>query len=639
MLGALLGAELAALEGGWMALREGLPTRAFDPALRAVMLTNALLFAGLGGLLGLFLPGGWGVKLSLLAVGGTAWILDHHLGLLGTLVGVVVVAALCLWFLKLGTLGRGLCLLADGAVALAIWATPLDAAKLPGIAEFLGAESQLAAGSAAPSEAELANLPGQRLPNIVWVTIDTLRGDRLGAYGYAPEGEPPISPHFDRLAGAGARFDAAYVQAPWTRPSVASMFTGLFPASHDVITQYDRMGTDLPTLAGMLRERGYRTACFSANPQVSPAFGFHRGFDQFWNSYSSLAETTAVWALRHQLAAWAFAAVPGLLGQVREAQHGIPRTDAANVNLAIFDWLDRDAIAGGAEEDPLFLYVQYLDPHDPYHAPDTPPEVEKLDESFLHAPQSLPPYPLEGSSLPPVAPTVLEALRLAYDREIRFVDRHMDLMLADLRARGLYTEGDYLIVTSDHGEEFYDHQQWLHGRSLYEEMVRVPLIVLGPGIEAGTEIDTPVNLVDLLPTLAGMTGREAPFPHQGEDLFPLLTGRGTGHSGLAYSHRPNELHPLWMLRKGQRKLIRIGDGEDAMLLAFDLASDPAERQALPEAGGEAWEDLRTILEEARGIEAALKRSGSTRVELSGAVEAGLDGLGYVDGAEPPADGR
>lgn len=638
VFGAILGAELAALEGAWMALKENLPTRSFDPALRAVMLTNALLFCGLGGLLGLFLPGRWTPKLCALALGGSIWILSYHLGILGTIIGAIVVAAWCLWFLRMGPRGRLVALVADVAVILAIWATPLESEKFGFFAEWLGAEAPIALGEPL-SDQELAALPNGRLPNIVFLTIDTLRADHLGSYGYAPPaGAPPQSPVLDQIAAEGTRFEAAYAQAPWTRPSVASLFTGLYPASHDVITQYQRMGADLPTISTMLKSRGYRTACFSANPQVSPAFGFHRGYDQFWNSYSSLAETTAVWALRHKVAAIAFDLVPGLLGRVREAQAGVPGTDAASVNQAISTWLDRED-AAELKEQPLFLYVQYLDPHDPYHAPDTPADVEHLDESFLHAPQSLPPHPLKGSTLPPVDDATLAALKAAYDREIRFVDARLGEMLEDLRARGLYQEGDYLIVTSDHGEEFYDHDQWLHGRSLYEEMVRIPLLIHGPSVPVGKVIEAPVELTDMVETLAGMTGRESGFPTHGMDLFPLMVGRDSGSNELAYSHRPNEAHPIYMLRAGSHKLLQFGNaiegGEEPLRLAFDLSTDPDELSPLPEAGGQEWERLHELLTQFMDGEAEYMRSGSSTVNLTGSVKEGLGALGYIDGETPP----
>lgn len=638
VFGAILGAELAALEGAWMALKENLPTQSFDPALRAVMLTNALLFCGLGGLLGLFLPGRWTPKLCGLALGGSIWILSYHLGVIGTVLGSLVVAALCLWFLRMSPRGRLLTLVADVGIILLIWATPLESQKFGFFAEILGAEAPIAPGEPLSAQ-ELAALPNGRLPNIVFLTIDTLRADHLGSYGYSPPpGDPAQSPVLDQIAAEGARFDAAYAQAPWTRPSVASLFTGIYPASHDVITQYDRLGTDLPTIGTMLQSRGYRTACFSANPQVSPAFGFHRGYHQFWNSYSSLAETTAVWALRHKVAAIAFDLVPGLLGRVRDAQAGVPGTDAASVNRAIGTWLDREGNEA-LQEQPLFLYVQYLDPHDPYHAPDTPAGIAPLDEEFLHAPQSLPPYPLKGSTLPPVDGTTLHALKAAYDREIRFVDARLGEMLADLRARGLYQEGDYLIVTSDHGEEFYDHDQWLHGRSLYQEMVRIPLLIHGPSVPAGKVIAAPVQLTDMVQTLAGMTGREAGFQTHGRDLFPLMVGKETGDNLLAYSHRPNDDYPIYMLRAGSHKLLQFGDakegGEAPLRLAFDLSSDPKELSPLAEAGGEEWERLHELLTQFMEREAEYKRSGSTSVNLTGSVKAGLGELGYIDSDAPP----
>lgn len=467
---------------------------------------------------------------------------------------------------------------------------------------------------------------GAALPNVVVVVIDTLRADRLGCYGHAPEGFR-VSPHLDALAEQGVVFDNALAQAPWTRPSTASLFSSLYPASHRIVTPYDPLGAEIPTLAKMFDRRGYVTAAFSANPQVSPSFGFHHGFHHFWSATAKLRSHSAGARLVDR-----WGRKLGLIAQEEKLRRGVPNATADDVNEAVLAWAEQ------AEPDaPTFLYVHYLDPHDPYAAPEdllrmtAGPDV---DEEPLYASQELPPYPLEGSTLVDLGAEEMRELQRRYDTEIRFVDDRLQRMLDDLRARGLYGDGDWLVITSDHGEEFHEHEQWQHGRSLFEEMVHVPLIVLGPDAPAGMRVAEPVGLVDVLPTLAAATGGPPDFPVHGQDLFP--NNRTLARSWVL-THRPREQHPIWGLRTAERKLIWVMDRGRRVELAYDLTLDPREQVPLEDAQDESWQALRRQLEFLVETSGDLGSGGQDAVELDEDMLQKLGQLGYIDGLEEEAE--
>lgn len=457
-------------------------------------------------------------------------------------------------------------------------------------------------------------------PNVIVLLIDTLRADHLSTYGY----KRPTSPAIDALAANGARFDAAYAAAPWTRPSVTSLMTSLYPSSHDVQSEWSKLPNDVPTLAELMKSRGYRTAAFSANRQVSPMFGLGRGFDTFWNSkLPTLLAQTSMGGWRKLLRNFVLAKL--LASAHVDDAHGawsLRATDAATVNKEVVHWFDREP-----QTSPYFLYVHYLDPHHPYSAPEDDLNPEKLDQLALHRVVDIPvkrrPYPLTQFDEPNASD--LAGIQALYDAEIRYVDREIGRLLDTLRARGLL-DNTYVVVTADHGEEFYDHKQWLHGNSLFEELVRVPLVISGPNI-AARAVDAPVSLLDVLPTIAEWTGAPPPFAVQGRSLNAALSGGELDRARTIFFER-NEEPVLRGIRSGDQKLIELDHEGGPTWLAYDLARDPHEqasevRDQLPP------ELLRTLLEGSAKEAGALLRSRSEYVELKGGTRETLKALGYV----------
>ena len=332
-------------------------------------------------------------------------------------------------------------------------------------------------------------------PNVLIYMIDTLRADRLGIYGY----DKPTSPNLDALAEDGVVFSHALAQSSWTRPSVASLLTGLHPRSHGVNTRADALSETATTVATALGEAGYQTAAFVTNGNVSPTYGFDLGFDDF--SY---------------------------LGERRSREVHV-QSDV--VNERVFVWLEnRDTTR------PFFLYVHATDPHDPY-APRNP-----FRDRFIEAPR----YP-DRIALrmlredPPAAaeiPDVARELSALYDAEIAFNDHQLGLLLEDLKARGLY-DSTIVLVVSDHGEEFRDHDDWGHGRTLYAEQLRVPFVLKLPRQAfAGRVIDAVAQHVDAMPTIIDLVGAPPVASAQGRSLRPAIHGTPAARfAAVAYTNK------------------------------------------------------------------------------------------------------
>ena len=403
-----------------------------------------------------------------------------------------------------------------------------------------------AAVPAALAPATAASGGGVPRPNILLYVIDTLRADHLGCYGYGP----PTSPRIDALAREGLTFTRMIAQAPWTRPSVASMLTGLEPLAHGANTLRHKLRPDVATLAELLREHGYETAAFVTNANVAGRLGFQRGFD----TWVDLPEDHA-----------------------RPSLH----VQSDELNVAVLDWL------GKRGDRPFFLYVHASDPHSPY-TPDPellarfrdggdatpPPDVKGLRAERL--------APADGAA-PAADPTVfpadrLAALTAAYDAEIAHNDASVGALLDELR-RSEAGRNTIVVLTSDHGEELGDHGDLEHGHSLHEELLHVPLIVRLPdGRFAGERRAMLAQHVDLLPTLLDATGARVPDGLPGRSL--LVASDQVDPAREVHSHTDFGPFELMSLTTPRWKAVEVVDGPRGRhgVAVYDLDADPHERR-------------------------------------------------------------
>ncbi|MBL7007985.1 MAG: sulfatase [Planctomycetes bacterium] len=536
---------------------------------------------------------------GLLFVTGTSWIHQFFYG---------GVSPLSFGPLAANGLLAGACLAAG--YGLGRMPAPIVTILILAIAGHGGVAITAAQPEAAASSSEAA---AEGAPNVLFILVDTLRADHLQSYGY-----PKLtSPTMDGLAQQGVRFDRAYAQATWTRPSVASLMTSLYPASHLTNSLHVRVPSELQTLAETVDSKGYTTASFSANRNVSEVFGFDQGFDTFWTHASdelnSLVRFSTWERVMEVLRALGLAAKPPLTNQ------------AAKLTDRVLAWTQQH------DGSPYFLYVQYIDPHGPYEPP-----AEFLAEIGVEPPGShlsksanpvhgKPPYPFyeihefdQGN---------LGRLRELYDAEILYCDREIGRLLDSMRAQGLL-ENTYIVITSDHGEEFWEHKQFGHGQSAFEELARVPLIIAGPGIGPGV-VRAPVELIDLYPTIATWVGAAIPDRIQGQDLGGLIAGGGQGMAGEALI---SNLHAYeltaWVL--GHEKLVRIEVGGEVRWLLYDLESDPLEQTDLAALRPERLAELKNQLLERRNAAGLLRVGQVETAVIDRQLSNELGGLGYTE---------
>jgi arylsulfatase A-like enzyme len=465
-------------------------------------------------------------------------------------------------------------------------------------------------------------------PNILLIVVDTLRSDRLGCYGHDRE----TSPHLDRLAERGVRYERCYATSSWTLPSCASLLSGLYPAAHGAEGWSSAVGPDVPWLPSILHDAGYHTAGVSSNPFLTAKQGIARGFDVF-DDQTVLAS-----------AEWSF---PLLKSKHRAVVMASTASTATRRAMEILNERPTDQ--------PLFLLVHYMDCHADYVPP--APWDTRFDPDYAGKITGHVQSRSYGTDLPARDVAHIAAL---YDGEVAHVDDHIGRLLAHVEALDL-TEQTLVIVTADHGEELLEHGAWGHGHTLYEEAVRVPLIMAGPSITPQRRVvSDPVSLVDVMPTLGSLVGVPMPAGH-GLDLSappPEVTPEVTPKSPpkaapevdaegapLAASKaglgpdRPVFMEtrlgvPLRAMVRGSRKTIaEVRDGPDGPTLqnvrVFDLKQDAAEKSPAAADAAAMHDAYQHIIGATEFDDVATP----SEVELDHAELQRLRSLGYIGGGD------
>lgn len=378
-------------------------------------------------------------------------------------------------------------------------------------------------------------------PNVLVISIDTLRADHLSCYGY----ERKTSPRIDALASEGVLFEQVVAAAPWTLPSYGSLFTACTPAvhragvnaAHEELFGRDEdspkeeleiLRGDLPTLAEELSAAGFATAGFHANSFLRAKNGVDRGFDR-----------------------WVF------------YQYHV----SFGVDLAL-DWIDR---CGGA---PWFCFLHVMDVHQPYVPP--PPFDRKFSDRS-HAEVADYPPAIDGLRAKRPDDATVRLLVDEYDGAIAYADDEIGRLLDRLQAKGVL-DRTLVVVHSDHGEEFWEHGGYEHGHTEYAELLRVPLILRWPGpLPAGRRVTPRVRLIDLMPTVLDLLRLPPAGGIEGRSLLPLLEGKAEAPRECISEATLHGRREIKALTVGPESFVLRGTGPG---LLFDLAADPQEAKDL-----------------------------------------------------------
>ncbi len=458
----------------------------------------------------------------------------------------------------------------------------------------IGGEGQLVAFGAPLVE---ARDDADARPDVVVVSLDTVRADRLSAYGF----ERTTSPTLEAMARDGVLFERAYTTAPWTLPSHVSLSSGELPDRHGVHGSKSRVHATTPWLPEALAGAGYVTVAWTGGGYVNPAFGFARGFDRY--GIVDPAFPPEGWAARRN--------------DPRD------RANAAKAAASRASLLERLAKPRRA---PLFAFVHTYVAHDYAAAPD---DLEAVGAEAGDVPRLIADFsPTKASrDAATLSPERKEEIRRRYDATLRAADRLVADVLAALERAGRL-ERAIVVVLSDHGEELFERGDLGHGQSVHEEQVRVPLLIRAPGV-APARVAEVVSLVDVAPTVRAMVGLD-PSPRDGRDLAPLLAGTSVPFQpAIARGTRRDRVFRAVV--GPTLKLVRDDTPGSAPERAlFDLAADPGERVDVSPARSDDAARLERVLVKTVDRVRALGPAGG-EATLSTDVVEDLEALGYLGG--------
>jgi len=406
-------------------------------------------------------------------------------------------------------------------------------------------------------------------PNIVLVVIDALRPDHLGCYGY----DRPTSPNLDRLADESIVFDNAIAAAPWTKTSFSSFLTGLYPFQHGVVGWESIMPDSIVTLPEMLRDSGYETVAIVNMLGITGRFKVLTGFE-------------------------------------RISEAAKYKRDAAKTTSDAID------ILTGLPQ-PFFVLIHYFDTHWPYRPP-----VKYIDKVSSGASDVLSVrQQMRKSDLEKPPDEVVKRDVIYYDACIRFVDDEVARLIQFLESEGL-RDNTVIIVTADHGEAFWEHGFGSHGHSLYDEEIKVPLIINNPvKYPRGKRIANQVSLIDLTPTIASLAGITDKHHREGRNLISLIDGKPDVVPADRLLPGEYDLCECTLRKSPDSKGVRsltwkiIIEPSTALIQLYNLKQDPRETVNLWGSEKEMGDSLLALLERVRGT-----RLGGWRIGFTGSPQ-------------------
>lgn len=429
--------------------------------------------------------------------------------------------------------------------------------------------------------------PGPLRPHLILISIDTLRADHLETYGY----ERRTSPNFARLSREGIVFEAARSQSSWTLPSLASLHTSLYPVEHGALTMEGSVGDELVTIAEVLRDSGYRTAAVVSHLFADAQHGFAQGFGSF-------DET-----------------------QVR-GHAAVTSNEITDLALAVLDDFVREDSG-----DPFFLWLHYFDSHYTY--------VRHPDHDFVDGYDGPLGDRITAKDLGrmkrsgEMTPADLEYVVALYDGEVAYQDAAIGRLLDSLGRSGL-ADDTVIVVTGDHGEGLMEHENFFHGRTVYDELIRVPLVIAGaiPEPLRGLRIEGPIEVASIPATLAELAQVDE-HGFRGPSLLAVARSRLAPRFAISEAiSSEDESRRKVAVVGGRWKLIHSLPADAYEL--FDLASDPSEQRnrfddAAPEVAAVRDELVAGLVRHRELI-----GSDGPTLELSEEQERHLRELGYVD---------
>jgi arylsulfatase A-like enzyme len=386
-------------------------------------------------------------------------------------------------------------------------------------------------------------------PNVLLIGVESLRADHVGCLGYFRDTTPTL----DRLATEGVVFNRAMATSSWTIPAVMSVMTSLYPGLHNAKDFRQKTPEEITTLAEILKERGYVTVAFAGNPLLDGSYGFRQGFDLYDDFTVQLHLGLDLFEEGGEIT----------LDTVHDAV-----TNQA-IHRAATSWLK----ANHGER--FFMFVFYFDPHIDYIPP--PPFDRKFDPDYEGAidGKGLASEPLR-STRPPQRD--LDHIIALYDGELLHTDGYISKLLDEFRKLGIWDD-TLVVVFGDHGEEFYEHGSTVHGLTLYNEVLRIPLILRRPSVIPGNKkVGTLVNGVDIMPTILDYLDIKYNGFMQGGSLRPLIEGKRSMLHDVVYAElniSPRDSSAA--ISRDEKIILDLHSGARQI---FDLNNDPCERDNL-----------------------------------------------------------
>jgi arylsulfatase A-like enzyme len=446
-----------------------------------------------------------------------------------------------------------------------------------------------------PAVLLVAGCGGEPDYNVLVITIDTLRPDRLGCYGYGR----PTSPRIDEFAARSVLFEQVVCSSPKTLPSHTSIFTGQHPRTHKAISHESVVPQEITTLAEILKGRGYETTAFISSHVLDRKYGLDQGFDRYWQVNEAMRPKQREMA----------------------QERGIDPT--ANEALS---WLEENSSGR------FFAWIHWFHPHRPY-VPPLEIRAEHVGEYLGEANSSTEYIMKVWREEIELLDEDVRYLSQLYDGEIMFADEQVGRVLDALELLGI-ADKTIVVITADHGEMLYEHEYYFgHDIALYEECIMIPLIIYHPGLDVTPKrLPGLVQSIDIFPTLLDFLGIGIPEATEGKTLEPLVVGAETRTAEYAFAETfpfPEKAMPRHAVRTQGQKLIWRENKEGGLTKHFfDLGTDPGENTDLFESDPEAARALDRTLHE------WTKADGLHPAPIPTAKEAGriqiLRSLGYLE---------